>query len=163
MIAAETGCRAPCRSTVPRCAPPTARTKRLRRRAAAQAAPATAVHAEAAALAARLIEGARARKASGLDAFLQSYGLGTEEGIALMCLAEALLRVPDAETADALIHDKLAGIDWGEHLGEFELDLRQRRDLLADADRARCCAAARATTRASPTRCAARSGGSASR
>ncbi|MGX7896459.1 bifunctional proline dehydrogenase/L-glutamate gamma-semialdehyde dehydrogenase PutA [Tsuneonella sp. HG222] len=83
-----------------------------------QAAAASALQPEAAALAARLIEGARGRKAAGLDAFLQSYGLATEEGIALMCLAEALLRVPDAETADALIHDKLAGIDWGEHLGE---------------------------------------------
>src|SRR5688572_10302245 len=83
-----------------------------------QAAPASAVHTEAAALAARLIEGARARKASGLDAFLQAYGLGTDEGIALMCLAEALLRVPDAATADALIHDKLGGIDWSEHLGD---------------------------------------------
>ncbi|MGZ3270876.1 MAG: bifunctional proline dehydrogenase/L-glutamate gamma-semialdehyde dehydrogenase PutA [Croceibacterium sp.] len=83
-----------------------------------QAAPASAVHGDGAKLAAKLIEGARGRKAAGLDAFLQSYGLATEEGIALMCLAEALLRVPDAETADALIHDKLAGIDWGEHLGE---------------------------------------------
>jgi RHH-type proline utilization regulon transcriptional repressor/proline dehydrogenase/delta 1-pyrroline-5-carboxylate dehydrogenase len=83
-----------------------------------QAAPVSALHAEAAALAGRLIEGARSRKAAGLDAFLNSYGLATEEGIALMCLAEALLRVPDTGTADALIHDKLAGIDWGEHLGE---------------------------------------------
>lgn len=83
-----------------------------------QAGRAMALHPEAAALGSGLIEGARARKASGLDAFLQSYGLGTDEGIALMCLAEALLRVPDAETADALIHDKLAGIDWSEHLGE---------------------------------------------
>src|SRR5687767_559731 len=83
-----------------------------------QAAPASAVHAQASVLAARLIEGARARKAGVLDAFLVTYGLGTEEGIALMCLAEALLRVPDTETADALIHDKLAGIDWGEHLGD---------------------------------------------
>jgi len=82
-----------------------------------QAAPAQAVHAQAAALAVRLIEDARGRQAGGLDAFLHSYGLGTEEGIALMCLAEALLRVPDPETADALIHDKLAGIDWGGHLG----------------------------------------------
>ena len=70
-----------------------------------QAAPASAVHAKASRLAAKLVEGARARKASGLDAFLQTYGLGTDEGIALMCLAEALLRVPDAATADALIHD----------------------------------------------------------
>src|SRR5690554_546584 len=83
-----------------------------------QAAPARALHSEASALAMRLIEGARARKAGGLDAFLAAYGLGTEEGIALMCLAEALLRVPDTETADALIHDKLAGIDWSEHLGD---------------------------------------------
>ena len=83
-----------------------------------QAAPASAVHAEARAIAARVVEGARAHKASGLDAFLQTYGLGTDEGIALMCLAEALLRVPDAATADALIHDKLGGIDWSEHLGE---------------------------------------------
>ena len=63
-----------------------------------QAAPATAVHGEAAAIAGKLIGGARERKASGIDAFLQQFGLATEEGIALMCLAEALLRVPDAET-----------------------------------------------------------------
>ena len=83
-----------------------------------EAAPASAAHLAASQLAARLVEGARARKASGLDAFLQTYGLGTDEGIALMCLAEALLRVPDAATADALIHDKLGGIDWSEHVGE---------------------------------------------
>ncbi|MGB7655527.1 MAG: bifunctional proline dehydrogenase/L-glutamate gamma-semialdehyde dehydrogenase PutA, partial [Novosphingobium sp.] len=83
-----------------------------------QAAPAAQIHGEARAFAARLVKGAREHKASGLDAFLQAYGLGTDEGIALMCLAEALLRVPDAATADALIHDKLAGIDWGEHVGE---------------------------------------------
>src|SRR6478735_1096455 len=83
-----------------------------------QAAPASAVHGEAARLAAKLIEGARGRKASGLDAFLQTYGLATEEGIALMCLAEALLRVPDTRTADALIKDKIGDIDWSEHLGE---------------------------------------------
>ena len=81
------------------------------------AAPAAAVHPEASRIAARLVTGARAHKAGGLDAFLQTYGLGTDEGIALMCLAEALLRVPDAATADALIHDKLAGIDWSGHLG----------------------------------------------
>ncbi len=85
-----------------------------------QAAPASAVHAEASRIAARLVEGARGRKASGLDAFLQTYGLGTDEGIALMCLAEALLRVPDPATADALIQDKLGGIDWSEHVGESD-------------------------------------------
>ena len=83
-----------------------------------QAAPASALHGESKVLAARLIGGARRRKASGLDAFLHAYGLATEEGIALMCLAEALLRVPDADTADALIQDKLGHINWSEHLGE---------------------------------------------
>lgn len=83
-----------------------------------QAAPAAQAHPAARAIAARLVRGARDHKASGLDAFLQAYGLGTDEGIALMCLAEALLRVPDTATADALIHDKLAGIDWGDHIGE---------------------------------------------
>ena len=83
-----------------------------------QAAPATAVHGEAAAIAGKLIGGARERKASGIDAFLQQFGLATEEGIALMCLAEALLRVPDSKTADALIRDKIGHIDWAEHLGE---------------------------------------------
>ena len=65
-------------------------------------------HAKSAKLAVRLVEGARKRKASGIDAFLQQFGLATEEGIALMCLAEALLRVPDAQTADALIRTRSA-------------------------------------------------------
>ena len=52
----------------------------------------------------------------GIDAFLQQYSLETKEGIILMCLAEALLRIPDAETADALIKDKLSGAKWDEHL-----------------------------------------------
>ena len=56
----------------------------------------------------------------GLDAFLQEYSLSSEEGVALMCLAEALLRVPDAPTADALIEDTLAGADWKSHLGQSE-------------------------------------------
>ncbi len=84
----------------------------------AEAAPVAQRHGEAAALAAKLIAGARKTKASGIDAFLHQYGLNTEEGIALMCLAEALLRVPDAGTADALIRDKIGEIDWSEHLGE---------------------------------------------
>jgi len=83
-----------------------------------QAGPAGKVADKAAKLAVDLITGARAHKASGIDAFLQQYGLDTEEGIALMCLAEALLRVPDGETADALIRDKIGEIDWSEHLGE---------------------------------------------
>ncbi|MGB7320425.1 MAG: bifunctional proline dehydrogenase/L-glutamate gamma-semialdehyde dehydrogenase PutA [Albidovulum sp.] len=52
-----------------------------------------------------------------MEVFLAEYGLSTEEGISLMCLAEALLRVPDADTMDALIEDKIAPSDWGKHLG----------------------------------------------
>ncbi len=52
-----------------------------------------------------------------MEVFLAEYGLSTDEGIALMCLAEALLRVPDAETMDELIEDKIAPSDWGKHLG----------------------------------------------
>jgi RHH-type transcriptional regulator, proline utilization regulon repressor / proline dehydrogenase / delta 1-pyrroline-5-carboxylate dehydrogenase len=52
-----------------------------------------------------------------MEVFLAEYGLSTDEGIALMCLAEALLRVPDAETMDALIEDKIAPSNWGKHLG----------------------------------------------
>ncbi|WP_324751893.1 bifunctional proline dehydrogenase/L-glutamate gamma-semialdehyde dehydrogenase PutA [Roseovarius sp. Pro17] len=53
-----------------------------------------------------------------MEVFLAEYGLSTDEGIALMCLAEALLRVPDAETIDALIEDKIAPSDWGRHMGQ---------------------------------------------
>jgi RHH-type transcriptional regulator, proline utilization regulon repressor / proline dehydrogenase / delta 1-pyrroline-5-carboxylate dehydrogenase len=53
-----------------------------------------------------------------MEVFLAEYGLSTREGIALMCLAEALLRVPDADTIDALIEDKIAPSDWGVHLGK---------------------------------------------
>lgn len=52
-----------------------------------------------------------------MEVFLAEYGLSTDEGVALMCLAEALLRVPDSETMDALIEDKIAPSDWGKHLG----------------------------------------------
>ena len=52
-----------------------------------------------------------------MEVFLAEYGLNTEEGVALMCLAEALLRVPDADTMDTLIEDKIAPSDWGKHLG----------------------------------------------
>ena len=53
----------------------------------------------------------------GVEAFLHEYGLSTPEGVMLMCLAEALLRIPDAETADRLIRDKLGAGDWAGHLG----------------------------------------------
>jgi RHH-type proline utilization regulon transcriptional repressor/proline dehydrogenase/delta 1-pyrroline-5-carboxylate dehydrogenase len=72
---------------------------------------------EATAMARTLVKGVRAQKPSGIDAFLHTYDLGSDEGIAMMCLAEALLRIPDAHTADELIADKLAGPDWSEKLG----------------------------------------------
>ncbi|MBO6716449.1 MAG: bifunctional proline dehydrogenase/L-glutamate gamma-semialdehyde dehydrogenase PutA [Rhizobiaceae bacterium] len=53
-----------------------------------------------------------------MESFLAEYGLSTKEGVALMCLAEALLRVPDAETVDELIADKIAPHDWSEHIGD---------------------------------------------
>ena len=58
-----------------------------------------------------------------MEVFLEEYGLSTDEGVALMCLAEALLRVPDAETIDALIEDKIAPSSWGEHLGQSSSSL----------------------------------------
>ena len=56
----------------------------------------------------------------GIDAFMLEYELSSEEGVVLMCLAEALLRVPDQETADRLIRDKLSHGDWREHLGRSD-------------------------------------------
>ncbi|MFY0635958.1 MAG: L-glutamate gamma-semialdehyde dehydrogenase [Vannielia sp.] len=53
-----------------------------------------------------------------MEVFLAEYGLSTDEGVALMCLAEALLRVPDSETIDDLIEDKIAPSDWGKHIGK---------------------------------------------
>ncbi len=58
-----------------------------------------------------------------MESFLGEYGLSTQEGIALMCLAEALLRVPDAQTIDALIADKITPSAWGEHLGQSSSSL----------------------------------------
>src|SRR5450432_1987266 len=62
------------------------------------------------------VRGARLGQ-GGLDAFLHEYELSSREGVVLMCLAEALLRIPDAETANLLINDKLADADWRQHLG----------------------------------------------
>ncbi len=58
-----------------------------------------------------------------MEAFLAEYGLSTAEGVGLMCLAEALLRVPDAETIDDLIEDKVAPSNWGAHLGHSSSSL----------------------------------------
>ncbi len=57
-------------------------------------------------------------RASGVDALMHEFSLSSEEGVALMCMAEALLRIPDHQTADRLIADKISKGDWGKHLGE---------------------------------------------
>jgi RHH-type transcriptional regulator, proline utilization regulon repressor / proline dehydrogenase / delta 1-pyrroline-5-carboxylate dehydrogenase len=59
-------------------------------------------------------------KESPLDAFMRQYDLSSEEGVLLMCLAEALLRIPDDATAEKLIADKLGSADWEEHLGKSD-------------------------------------------
>ncbi|MCM2475390.1 trifunctional transcriptional regulator/proline dehydrogenase/L-glutamate gamma-semialdehyde dehydrogenase, partial [Rhizobium sp. CG5] len=72
-----------------------------------------------AALARRLVEGLRANVShGGVQGLVHEYSLSSQEGVALMCLAEALLRVPDTATRDALIRDKISGGDWRSHLGK---------------------------------------------
>lgn len=61
---------------------------------------------------------ADAEKQGGLDAILQKYDLSSDEGVALMCIAEALLRIPDTETVDKLLADKLTSADWSAHVGK---------------------------------------------
>jgi RHH-type proline utilization regulon transcriptional repressor/proline dehydrogenase/delta 1-pyrroline-5-carboxylate dehydrogenase len=61
------------------------------------------------------VRAARTRR-TGMDAFMREYDLASQEGVILMCLAEALLRIPDADTADRLIADKIAAGDWSSHL-----------------------------------------------
>ena len=70
--------------------------------------------------AAALVSGARSRSKERplLDSFLQQFALSNEEGVALMCLAEGLLRIPDDDTADRLIADKIAAGNWGAHAGQ---------------------------------------------
>src|SRR6187402_1518955 len=70
--------------------------------------------------AAALVRAARgsAEKQGVVESFLQQFSLGTREGLALMCLAEALLRTPDADTRDRLIAEKIGSADWASHLGQ---------------------------------------------
>ncbi|HWU70758.1 MAG TPA: bifunctional proline dehydrogenase/L-glutamate gamma-semialdehyde dehydrogenase PutA, partial [Pseudoxanthomonas sp.] len=63
---------------------------------------------------------ARAQDQGAIEAFMRQYDLGSEEGVLLMCVAEALLRIPDQDTADALIRDKLGDADWEKHLGQSD-------------------------------------------
>ncbi len=67
----------------------------------------------------RLVSAVRSRREEqgALEAFMQEYDLSSEEGVVLMCLAEALLRIPDTDTAEKLIADKLQAADWESHLG----------------------------------------------
>jgi len=100
---------AACRSPEPECVPPlveAARTDVVQQAASAE-------------LARRLVVGLREgrTRSSGVDALMKEFSLSSQEGVALMCLAEALLRVPDKATADRLIRDKLAHGDWRSHLG----------------------------------------------
>src|SRR5476651_1405214 len=75
---------------------------------------------QAQALAHTLVSAVREKRtrASGVDALMHEFSLSSEEGVALMCLAEALLRIPDSATADRLIADKISKGDWRKHLGE---------------------------------------------
>ena len=69
-------------------------------------------------VATRLVNGLRGKKdAGGVEALVQEFSLSSQEGVALMCLAEALLRIPDNATRDALIRDKISRGDWHAHLG----------------------------------------------
>lgn len=77
---------------------------------------------EAVSIAASLVTKVRAHQddQGAMEAFMQKYDLSSEEGVLLMCLAEALLRIPDADTAEKLIRDKLSDADWEKHLGTSE-------------------------------------------
>jgi len=81
-----------------------------------------AASARVAAKARDLVVGARARKdqEGPMDAFLREFSLSSREGVALMCVAEALLRIPDADTADRLLREKLSDADWQKHLDKSE-------------------------------------------
>ncbi|HEY0051932.1 MAG TPA: proline dehydrogenase family protein, partial [Caulobacteraceae bacterium] len=69
-----------------------------------------------------LVRAARAsvKKQGVVESFLQEFSLGTREGLALMCLAEALLRTPDEDTRDRLIAEKIGSADWASHLGQSD-------------------------------------------
>ncbi|WP_267424392.1 trifunctional transcriptional regulator/proline dehydrogenase/L-glutamate gamma-semialdehyde dehydrogenase [Methylobacterium sp. GC_Met_2] len=99
---------AACRRPEPDCIAPLLEQARLPAEAAARVV----------ATARRRVESLRRRgRRGGVEALIHEYALSSEEGVALMCLAEALLRIPDAATRDALIRDKIAPGDWAAHLG----------------------------------------------
>ncbi|MFG1299462.1 trifunctional transcriptional regulator/proline dehydrogenase/L-glutamate gamma-semialdehyde dehydrogenase [Xanthobacter sp. V3C-3] len=99
---------AACRRPEPECLPPLIAAARV---------PADA-KAAIAATARDLVEALRDRhRPDGIEGLVHEYALSSQEGVALMCLAEALLRIPDTATRDALIRDKIAGGDWAAHMG----------------------------------------------
>lgn len=73
-------------------------------------------------LAVKLVENVRSKidEMDGVDAFMKEYDLSSKEGIVLMCMAEALLRIPDKNTAEKLIKDKLLDADWKSHMGKSD-------------------------------------------
>ncbi len=101
--------RAAYRTPEPVCVPPLAEEARLD--------PAMAAKVES--LAHRLVSRLRAERGSafGVEALMKEFSLSTPEGVALMCLAESLLRIPDSETRDRLIRDKISHGDWRSHAG----------------------------------------------
>ncbi|KAF0096678.1 MAG: proline dehydrogenase / delta 1-pyrroline-5-carboxylate dehydrogenase [Rhodospirillaceae bacterium] len=100
---------AACRRPEPECVPPLLDLATLT----------PAATARARALAQRLVEALRTKVPSGgVEGLIHEYALSSQEGVALMCLAEALLRIPDDETRDVLIRDKIGGGDWRAHLGQ---------------------------------------------
>ena len=93
---------------------------------------------------------ANRHKHGGVDAFMAEYGLSSDEGIILMCLAEALLRIPDKDTADALIAEKIGSGHWEKHLGPLRQPVRQRLHLRPDDHGRRWCGSARTRARGPP-------------
>ena len=88
------------------------------------------------ALARNLVASLRAKtRSSGVEGLIHEYSLSSQEGVALMCLAEALLRIPDAATRDALIRDKIAPRRLARPSRPQPVAVRQRRDLGPGADR----------------------------
>ncbi len=106
---ARNAIRAAYRAPEPVCVPPLIEEARLD----------PALSAKVEALAYRLVSELRAERshAFGVEALMKEFSLSTPEGVALMCLAELLLRIPDNETRDRLIRDKLSHGDWGAHVG----------------------------------------------
>jgi len=94
----------------------------LVRELAAAADPGEAVRGKIQETAAQLVRAVRrnTQNEGGIEAFLQKYDLSSDEGVLLMCIAEALLRIPDADTADRLIADKITSARWKDHLGTSE-------------------------------------------